>query len=97
MFNKLKQVNDIRKQAKQMQNQLAEVIVVGQSSGKKIMITIDGNQKIQGVKVEEGLSSSETESAIKEAFNDATKKLQKEMAMRMKDMGGLDALKDMLG
>ncbi len=80
-----------------MQNQLAEVIVVGQSSGKKIMITIDGNQKIQGVKVEEGLSSSETESAIKEAFNDATKKLQKEMAMRMKDMGGLDALKDMLG
>ncbi len=97
MFNKLKQVNEIRKQAKQMQNKLAEVVVVGRSGGDKVMITIDGNQKVQGVKIEEGLSTTETESAVKDAFNDATKKLQKQMAAQMKDMGGLDALKDMLG
>lgn len=97
MFNKLKQVNDMRKQAKSLQNQLSEVMIVGKANGGKIMITIDGNQKVQGVKIEDGMSTSDIENGIKKAFNDATKKLQKEMASKMKDMGGLDAFKDMLG
>ncbi len=97
MFNKLKQIKDIRNQAKEMQSMLADVMVVGQSSGSKVMITLDGNQKVQGVKIEGEHDNATLESAIKDAFNDATKKLQKEMAMKMKDMGGLEALKDMLG
>lgn len=97
MFNKLKQIKDIRDQAKQMQSALAEVVIVGQAKGGKVMITIDGNQKVQGVKIEEGLEREAIEEGVKDAFNDATKKMQKEMAMKMKDMGGLDALKDMLG
>lgn len=96
MFNKLKQVNDIRKQAKSMQNQMAEIVVVGKSK-KGVMITIDGNQQVQGVQIEEGLDTATTETAVKEAFNDAIKQLQKELATKMQDMGGLDALKDLLG
>ena len=38
---------------------------------------------------------SKLEDAIKEAFNDASKKIQRKMAMKMKDMGGLDALKNL--
>ncbi|MFH1631520.1 MAG: YbaB/EbfC family nucleoid-associated protein [bacterium] len=95
MFNKLKQIKDLRSQAKEMQSALAEIIIVGKSGGNKVMITIDGNQQVQGVKIDEGLSREETERAVKDAFNDAAKKLQKEMAQKMKDMGGLDALKDM--
>lgn len=97
MFNKLKQIKDIRDQAKQMQSVLGEVIVVGKAKGGKVMITIDGNQKVQGVKVDESLDHEAIEKGVMDAFNDATKQLQKEMAMKMKDMGGLDALKDMLG
>ena len=97
MFNKLKQIKDIRDQAKQMQNSLAQIMVVGQAMHGKIMITVDGNQKVQGVKIEDGLSTAETEKGVQDAFNDASKKLQKELATKMKDMGGLDALKDMLG
>ena len=97
MFNKLKQIKDIRDQAKQMQSVLGEVIVVGKSKGGSVMITIDGNQKVQGVKVDESLDHAAIEKGVMDAFNDATKQLQKEMAMKMKDMGGLDALKDMLG
>jgi DNA-binding protein YbaB len=97
MFNKLKQVKDIRDQAKQMQAQLAEILIVGKAKGDKVMITIDGNQTVQGVKIEDGLETSVIESAVKDAFNDAIKQLQREMATKMKDMGGLDALKDMLG
>ncbi len=95
MFNKLKQIKDIRKQAKSLQSQLAEVMIVGKGKGGKIMITIDGNQAVHGVKIEEGMSNSEIEAGVKDAFNDAVKKLQRELATKMKDMGGLDALKDL--
>lgn len=97
MFNKLKQIKDLRDQAKSMQSALSEVVVVGQSKHNKVMVTIDGNQKVQGVKIEEDLGRDKIEEHIKDALNDANKKLQKEMASKMKDMGGLDALKDMLG
>lgn len=97
MFNKLKQIKDLRSQAKEMQSALSEIMVVGQAKGGKVMITIDGNQKVQGVKIDEELDRSKVEEGVKDAFNDASKKLQKEMASKMKDMGGLDALKDMLG
>lgn len=97
MFNKLKQVNEIRKQAKIIQDQLSDVMVVGESRGKNVMITIDGNQQVQGVKIEESLEREEIAEHVKQAFNDGSKKLQKELALKMRGMGGLDALKDMLG
>ncbi|PIQ67419.1 hypothetical protein COY25_02965 [Candidatus Uhrbacteria bacterium CG_4_10_14_0_2_um_filter_41_7] len=97
MFNKLKQIKDLRNQAKTMQAQLAEIVVVGKGNGGKIMVTLDGNQVVQGVKVEEGQSTSEIENGFKNAMQDATKQLQREMAMKMKDLGGLEAFKEMLG
>ena len=97
MFNKLKQIKDIRNQAKDLQNQLAEVMVVGKGAGGKVMATIDGNQKMQAIKIDEDLEREKIEAGVKDAYNDASKKLQKEIATKMKDMGGLDALKDMLG
>ena len=97
MFNKIKQIKDLRSQAKTMQAALGEIMVVGKAMGGKIMITVDGNQKVQGVKIDEDLEKSKIEKGVQEAFNEASKKLQKEMAMKMKDMGGLDALKGMMG
>lgn len=79
-----------------MQSQMAEIVVVGQSR-KGVMITIDGNQKVQGVQIEEGLDRETLEIAVKDAFNDAVGKLQKELAVKMRDMGGFDALKGLLG
>ena len=97
MFNKLKQIKDIRSQAKELQSKLGDVMIVGKSQGGRVMITIDSNQKVQAVQIEEGLETSKIEAGVKDAMNDAVKKLQKELASKMKDMGGLDALKDMLG
>lgn len=97
MFNKLKQIKDIRSQAKELQSKLADVMIVGKAMGGKVMITIDGNQKVQAVKIEEGMDTAKIETGVKDAMNDAVKQLQKELAMKMKDMGGLDALKNMLG
>lgn len=97
MFNKLKQINDLRKQAKDMQSQLAEVVVVGQSGGQRVMVTLDGNQTVQGVQISESGETEQLQRDIKDAFNDAAKKLQRELVTKMKGMGGFDALKDMLG
>ncbi len=97
MFNKIKQIKDMRSQAKTMQAALAEIMIVGKAMGGKIMITVDGNQKVQGVKINPELEREKIEKGVQDAFNDASKKLQQEMAAKMKDMGGLDALKDMMG
>jgi len=97
MFNKIKQIKDMRSQAKTMQAALGEIMVVGKGMGGKVMITIDGNQKVQGVKIDEDLEREKIEKGVQEAFNEGSKKIQQEMASKMKDMGGLDALKDMMG
>jgi len=80
-----------------MQAALGEIMVVGKGMGGKVMITIDGNQKVQGVKIDEDLEREKIEKGVQEAFNEGSKKIQQEMASKMKDMGGLDALKDMMG
>jgi DNA-binding protein YbaB len=96
MFNKIKQIKDLRSQAKTMQAALAQIMVVGKALGGDIMVTLDGNQKVQGIKISDGVEREKLEKAIAEAFNDASKKLQQELAVKMKEMGGLEAFKDLL-
>lgn len=79
-----------------MQAALAEIMVVGKAAGGKVMVTVDGNQTVQGVRIDDDVDREKIPEAIKNAFNDASKQLQKEMAAKMKDMGGLEAFKDMM-
>ena len=99
MFNKLKQVKDLRDQAKKIQSALSEEHAVGEAAWGKVKITIDGNQKVQSVDIDDELLSvdkkEKLQESIQEAFNDAVKKIQKVMASKVKEMGGLD-LPDML-
>ncbi|MDD3301292.1 MAG: YbaB/EbfC family nucleoid-associated protein [Patescibacteria group bacterium] len=90
MFNKLKQIKDLRDQAKTMQSALSKEVFTEEKNGVKI--TINGNMEISEVSLNENLSKSAQESAIKDAVNDAIKKAQKVMAKKLQDMGGLDGL-----
>jgi len=94
MFNKLKQFKDLRDQAKEMQNELAKEKVTASSGG--VSITMDGNMAIQKVDVSPDLLATDKkeklEKAIADAHADALKKIQRIMAMKMKDMGGLPGL-----
>ncbi len=51
LFDKLKDINEMRKQAKQIEGALSQELVVGKSSGEKIKITIDGNNNVKSVEV----------------------------------------------
>lgn len=92
MFNKLKQVKDLRSQAKQLQNDLAKEII--QVNHKDCVMKMDGNQKITELSLADDLlnqgSKKKLEEAIIELHGQALKKVQKIMMQKMRDGGGLD-------
>ena len=65
MFNKIKQIKDLRDQAKTMQSAMAEIIVVGSGAKGNVMVTIDGNQQCQGVKIDGEMSNEAIAAGVK--------------------------------
>lgn len=96
MFNKLKELKDLRDQGKKMKAMMDDIIVVGASGGNSVMITMNGSHEILGVQIDEALDRARIGDGVKDAFADANKKLQTEMMKKMKDMGGLGGLGDMM-
>lgn len=91
MFSKLKQIKELRDQAKKAQDLFKDISVVGSGARDKVMVTMDGNLKVRGVSIAPELinvdSKEKLESGIKDAFADAVKKAQREMASKMKGSG----------
>jgi DNA-binding YbaB/EbfC family protein len=91
MFQKLKQFKDIRDKAKSLQAELEKESVEGSSSRGKVKVTMDGTQKILKVDIDESALSdrSKLEEHVKEAFNDAHKRIQAKVVEKMKAAGDL--------
>ncbi len=83
MFSKLNQIKDLRTQAKNMQNALSQENVAVEKKG--IVLKMDGNQTVLSIKIPEDMENSTIENTLPELFNDATKKIQKIMAEKMKN------------
>lgn len=90
MFNKLKQFKDLRSQAKTMQDALAQETVTEEKNG--VTITLNGNMEVISISLNESLSKSAQEDAVKRCFNDAVKRAQRLMAKKLQDMGGFPGL-----
>ena len=86
MFNKLKQIQDLRKKAKELQGNLAQDTVTGESLNGQIKITMDGNQKIQDISIDENILTPENKQMIEKGLVDAFEKA-------IKDVQGLMAQK----
>lgn len=93
MFNKLKQFKDMRTQAKDLQGKLAQESATGTAAFGKVSITMDGNLTITNLVIDDELltpdKKEKLQSALKDAHADVMKKVQRIMAMKMKEMGGL--------
>lgn len=89
MFNKLKQFKDLRDQAKQIQDSLSQESAEGSAEWGKIKVTINGNQEVLNVEIHPDIlnDKEKIENGIKEATNDAIKKVQRIMADKMKSSG----------
>lgn len=88
MFSKLKQIKDLRDQAKKIQSVLGEEQIHVSHRGVDIMM--NGNQEITALTFETDLLSPDKkdmiEKATREAVNEAVKKIQKIMAQKMQEM-----------
>ena len=89
MFNKLKQYNDLRKQASSLKNTMAQVSV--EVENKAVKIVMDGNQAIKTLELKPEFLSpnrkNELERSIKEGLAECIKKVQRKMAMKMQQSG----------
>ena len=87
-FDQLKDVNQMRQQAKQMQLMLANEEVMGQSKDAFIRIVIDGNQNVKSVEVIDDIVGDRKKIAqdIREALNDVNENYKKLMASKFGNM-----------
>ena len=92
MFNKIKAVQELRTQANQIKKALEAEIVEGQGGWGKVKIKMDGNQDVKSVEIAEDIigDKAKLEAGVKEAINDTVKKVQRVMANKMSQMGGLN-------
>jgi DNA-binding YbaB/EbfC family protein len=97
MFNKLKQFKDIRDKAKTIQAALANEKAEGQAGWGKVKVVLDGNQHAVSVTIDPSAMEDKTklEEMLRDAYNDGMQKIQKLMATKLRDIGGLDLAKDM--
>ncbi len=94
VFSKLKQFKDLRDQAKKVQGVLGQESVEGSAAWGKIKIAMTGNQEVTSVHIDPELFTDQkkTEDAVKDAINDAMKKVHRVMADKMKNMEGIGNL-----
>lgn len=97
MFSKLKQFKDLRDRAKTVQSALEKETSEGTSGWGKVKVTINGNQRVTAVIISDEVMGDKLklQELFKEATNDAMEKMQKVMASKLKDIGGLDLAKDL--
>ena len=87
MFNKLKQFKDLKDQAKNLQNMMADEKETVSKNG--ITVTINGNFQIESLTIELDLEKDKIADILKEVINDGMKKIQRNIAQKMQGMGGL--------
>lgn len=88
MFNPLKglgELNELRRQAQQLQNALKEIFITEEKGRAKVELSAD--MKIHSVKI-----NDEEYNDLRDALNDAIEKAQKKAAQKMQEMGGLGGL-----
>jgi DNA-binding protein YbaB len=90
MFNKLKQLKDLRSTAKTMQDALSTERVEEEKGGVKIVM--NGNMEILSVVINDGMTKAAIEISVKNCVNDGIKKAQRIMAKKLQDMGGFPGL-----
>jgi len=92
MFNKIKAIQQLKNQANQIKKMLAEEKIEGSGGWGKVKIFMDGNQEVLSVEIAQEIVGDKVklEAGIKEAANDAIKKVQRVMAQKMSQLDGIN-------
>lgn len=94
MFEKLKQIKDLKDKATKIQAVLQGVSVEGSAGWGKVKVVLDGNQQVVSVTIDPSYMAADMQSklqdTLKDAFNDGIKKVQQAIMVKMKESGELD-------
>ncbi len=94
MFDKVKQLKELRDQASQMKKMLAEETVHAEAADGKITLVMDGNMDVLSIDIDDSMLQPDQkdtlQQAMQQAVNDGIKKAQHVMAQKMQSMGGLN-------
>lgn len=80
-FKQLGQLNEMRKKASELQKELEKIVQTLEKNGWQVSVT--GDQKVRYIK-----KDGEDMKELVDLLNDAMKKVQKESAKKMMEMGG---------
>lgn len=94
-FGTVKDVYKLKKEAEKMQEKMKKILAIGESKKSLVKLTLNGAQELVDINFDDQILGDKVElkKHIKDAYGDAQKKLQKEMAKGM----DMDKLKEMLG
>ncbi len=96
-FGQLKDMYNLQREARKMQKRMKNLKITGESNDSLVKIQINGVQEIESIDIAEELLNPAKKvdlvKGLKEAFKEASKKSQKEMAQDL----NLDKMKSMLG
>lgn len=79
MFSKLKQIQEMRKKAREIKDALSSERAFGSSLGGKVQIQMSGNQEIESINIDPSLLSEDQKEKLENALADAFKNAQKEL------------------
>ena len=95
LFDKMQQAKKLyglQKKAKSIQKELKNTEIEAEGYGGSVKVSISADQKLQSVEIDQDILKPENkakiESALKDAFNAASKEAQKIAASKMKQMSG---------
>jgi len=96
MFNKIKDLYKLKKQATQLQKELSQTIIEATSPDDLIKIEISADQKIKSVSIDPSYlvpeRKEQLENQLKNVLASALTQSQQVAANKMKEMGGLEGL-----
>ncbi len=88
MFDQIKDMYNLRKQAQEMQKQMGNERITGFSADKSFTFVINGNQEMLEVNIapDANMSPEQVAKNIKQAYNDAQDKVKNLMMTKFKGM-----------
>jgi len=88
MFDQIKDLYNLRKQAAELQKQMSSLFVTGTSRDGTFQVTLNGNHELIKVDISPDINLNQPEIAknVKEAHDDAVNKLKAELATKFKGM-----------
>lgn len=90
MFNKLKQLKELRDQAKKLENMLAGESATNTRNG--VTVVINGKMKVEKITIDEDLPKEKLQEILKDCVNSAMEDMQKIMARKMQEAGGIPGM-----